>query len=113
MTIDEAIQHAEETEKEKKQKAEMFKTFRDYSVSYNMQKTAKDCEACAEIYEQLVSWLKELKKYREVWVDVREELKVKRNEYSDCGLVGISSGISRSMDIIDKHLSEVQDETVL
>ncbi len=40
---------------------------------------------------------------------IKEELKAKKNEYSDCGLIGTASGISRSMDTIDKHLSEVSE----
>ena len=45
----------------------------------------------------------------EAWEKVRKELKEKRNEYSDCGLIGSASGISRSLDIIDKHLAEVSE----
>lgn len=65
-------------------------------------------------------WLKGLEKEQneaiemaikslEAWEKVKEELKAKRNEYSDCGLVGSALGISRSMDIIDKHLKEVSE----
>ena len=40
---------------------------------------------------------------------IQEELKADRNKYSESGLIGTASGISRSMDVIDKYLAEVEE----
>ena len=40
---------------------------------------------------------------------IKEELKADRNKYSESGLIGTASGISRSMDVIDKYLAEVEE----
>ena len=40
---------------------------------------------------------------------IKEELKVDKNKYSKSGLIGTASGISRSMDVIDKYLAEVEE----
>ena len=40
---------------------------------------------------------------------IKEELNVNKNKCSECGLIGTASGISRSMDVIDKYLAEVEE----
>ena len=54
MTLDEAIKHAKEVAEENREEA----------INAFFSPYADECESCAEEYEQLVSWLEELKDYR-------------------------------------------------
>ena len=56
MTIDEAISHAREVAEEKRK-----------SKSVNLTpEIISECELCAQEHDQLVEWLEELKRYREI-----------------------------------------------
>lgn len=89
MTLDEAIKDREEAAK----KAEKL-----------------EFKLCAEEHKQLAEWLKELKRQREAWKNVKAEIeKLKRNEgkwmFGDD--LPINWAVSSVLIIIDKHLREV------
>ena len=58
MTIEEAIQHYNETAKETRQAALEF-------ARINVYDSARNCQECAAKHEQLAEWLTELKQRRE------------------------------------------------
>ena len=58
MTIDEAIQHAEEVAEEKEIDIENQNPLFPNNI--------EECKKCAEEHRQLAEWLKELKLYREM-----------------------------------------------
>ena len=60
MTLDEAIKRCEEKAKELRQKAIV-----DYENDKTTLSEFADCRECAREYEQLATWLKELKTRRE------------------------------------------------
>lgn len=59
MTIEEAIQHCKDVEKEKRYECTECTEVQDY-------RSAEDCNECAEVHKQLAEWLIELKQRREV-----------------------------------------------
>ena len=66
MKLDDAIQHCEEVAKEREEKAEIFKSLKDFNnPKSSIRHGYKSCSECAEEHRQLAEWLKELKKYRE------------------------------------------------
>ena len=58
MTLDEAIEHAEEVAEEKKKEARNLYDAKAYEES-------RECIWCAEEHRQLAEWLKELKEIKE------------------------------------------------
>lgn len=66
MTLDEAIKHCEEKAKELRTDAEQLRDIGEVISNpkqpYN--EPVKNCLECAEEYEQLAEWLKELKAFR-------------------------------------------------
>ena len=62
MTLDEAIEHAEDV-------AEINDNIAYNTDSENWMDIAQ-CQKCAEEHRQLAEWLKELKKYRQAWRNV-------------------------------------------
>lgn len=63
MTIDEAIEHSEETADEKEAQAEFYKTYLPDGVGKLIAIT--ECQDCAHDHRQLAEWLKELRWYHE------------------------------------------------
>ena len=59
MTLDEAIKHCEEKAKEQKEKATAIARAKEPFYKY------AECYECSKEHEQLASWLKELKAYKE------------------------------------------------
>ncbi len=65
MTLNEAIKHYEEKAKELRKNEPIFRYAAD-------EKEADKCLKCAEEYEQLAEWLKELKDYRKLFDSPKE-----------------------------------------
>jgi L-rhamnose mutarotase len=70
MTIDEAIEHSEETAAEKEAQAEFYKTYLSDDVGKLIAIT--ECQDCAHDHRQLAEWLKELRWYQEQDLVLRE-----------------------------------------
>lgn len=65
MTLDEAIIHCEEVAETKKQESIDAET-------QGCDRYALKCEKCAEEHRQLAEWLKELKRYKELFESPEE-----------------------------------------
>ncbi len=82
MTIDEAIEHAEEVEKENRKLSKRYDDASGYSRSGNKDirtNDAKKCEKCAEEHRQLADWLKDYKRLLEQesqteWIPIEKKL---------------------------------------
>ena len=61
MTLEEAIEHAEEAAKNNEKKAIRCRKH----GGYVFEAEARACEACAAEHKQLAEWLRELQAYRE------------------------------------------------
>ena len=91
MTLDEAIRHCEEVEKEQEKLYKRYDDASGYTRSHNEDirtSDAKKCEKCADEHRQLAGWLKELKQLRKQtkkghWIDYSEEGFV---ECPECGI---------------------------
>ena len=67
MTLDEAINHAEEKAKELEKRVKPYKCESINKKLYEVNKKEWDsCLECASEHRQLAEWLKELKWYREI-----------------------------------------------
>ena len=60
MTLEEAIEHAENAAKNNEKKAVRFRKH----GGYVFEDEARECEKCANEHRQLAEWLKELQAYR-------------------------------------------------
>lgn len=83
MTLDKAIEHAEEVAEEQDKLCKRYDDASGYTRSHNEDirtSDAKQCERCAEEHRQLAEWLTELKQLREraQWIPTKERL-------PDCG----------------------------
>ena len=72
MTLEDAIRHAEEVEKEKEEASKRWKECKDsqtieWSKLYfdSVEEIIEKCDKCAAEHRQLAEWLKELKELRE------------------------------------------------
>lgn len=79
MTLDEAINHAEEVIEEQEKLAKRYDDASGYTRSHIESirtSDAKQCIKCADEHQQLAEWLKELKQLREHtrWIPVSERL---------------------------------------
>lgn len=88
MTIDEAINHAEEIAIEQDKICKRYDDASGYTRSHNEKIRTTDaikCEICAAEHRQLAEWLKELKQLKEKkrWIPVSERLP-KIFEYVNC-----------------------------
>lgn len=77
----------------------------DHEIKYGDIKNHYD-----EVMKRVVAFDMAIKSLK-AWEKVQMELKTKRDEYSGRGLTGTAFGISRSMDSIEKHLSEWRGDT--
>ena len=66
LTLDEAIEHAEDIAKHNENKAKCYRERDGYTYKYQ----AEDCEKCAAEHRQLAEWLKD---YREMLNNVENE----------------------------------------
>ena len=66
LTLDEAIEHAEDVAKHNENKAKCYRERDGYTYKYQ----AEDCEKCAAEHRQLAEWLKD---YREMLNNVENE----------------------------------------
>lgn len=103
MTLDEAIQHAEEVAENKYGLADAYHT--DEGV-YLEEET--ECRMCAEEHAQLAAWLKELKAYRAQeqnrFKEIKKEVKARSyyiNYHNGCVETGLST--KDILGIIDKY----------
>lgn len=67
LSLDEAIKHCEEKAKEQRAKAVGY-----FNGGYSSQIEGKSCLNCAEEYEQLAGWLKELAEYQKLFESPKE-----------------------------------------
>lgn len=86
MTIDEAINHAEEIAIEQDKICKRYDDASGYTRSHNEKIRTTDaikCEKCAEEHRQLAEWLKELKQLKEKkrWIPCSERLPEKHGGY--------------------------------
>lgn len=65
MTLDEAIEHAEEVADKKEREKQKWERWLETDSDYRAVVEKVSCELCAEEHRQLAEWLKELKAYRE------------------------------------------------
>ena len=91
MTIDEAIKHCEEVMMENLEKT------KDRNASDPI---AISCGECADNHRQLAEWLKELKRHREAWNKLKDDVVAYRNNFDYCTAMNF-------LDIIDTRLSEI------
>ena len=99
MNIDEAIKHCEEVAYEQDMKAGFETDYQTYTMS---EMERERCKECASEHRQLAEWLKELKAYEEA----REEIGCLPIVWEE------GAGIRKCIDILDKHLKEVNaDDT--
>lgn len=69
MTLDEAIQHAEEVAEEQDKLCKRYDDASGYTRSQNQDirtTDAKKCKRCAEEHRQLAEWLKDYKQLKEI-----------------------------------------------
>ena len=97
MTIDEAIIHAEEVAEEKEREKQKWERWLETDSDYRAVNEKVSCELCAAEHRQLAEWLKELKAYKEA----REEIGCLPIVWEE------GAGIRKCIDILDKHLMEV------
>lgn len=64
MTLEEAINHAEEKARELKFTCALWKSLAD-EKGLSIPSDYEPCKKCAEEHRQLAEWLKELKRYKE------------------------------------------------
>jgi len=95
MTLDEAIEHAEEVADEKKKEACNLYDVKNYEES-------RECIWCSEEHRQLAEWLKELKRYHQAKDGLLEDMKS-----LNCGF---PFGLDYLISCIKKRLQEVEDE---
>ena len=95
MTLDEAINHADEVAKESNKKANDLYRAKSYEES-------RECIWCSEEHRQLAEWLKELKRYRQAKDRLLEDMKV-----LNCGF---PYGLDYLIECIKKRLQEVLNE---
>ena len=96
MTIDEEIQNQEE-------KALAYKIIGNQlsvNISTEQHIMAKECYDISEHHRQIAEWLKELRAYKEA----REEIGCLPIVWEE------GAGIRKCIDILDKHLMEVENE---
>lgn len=92
MTIDEAIKHCEEVMMENLEKT------KDRNASDPI---AISCGECADNHRKLAEWLKELKRQREAWNKLKDDVVAYRNNFDYCTAMNF-------LDIIDTRLSEIR-----
>jgi hypothetical protein len=85
MTLDEAIQHCKEVEKEKRYECAECMEVQNY-------RSAEECNDCAEEHKQLAEWLTELKQRREAkrtgywYYEKKNPLSYGACKCSECGV---------------------------
>lgn len=92
MTLDEAIKHCEEVMIENLEKT------KDRNASGPI---AISCGECADNHRQLAEWLKELKRHREAWNKLKDDVVAYRNNFDYCTAMHF-------LNIIDTRLSEIR-----
>lgn len=107
MKIDEAIKHAEEVAEEQE-----GRRYCDRSVCVIMDENNHNCDECevvkcrecAKEHYQLAEWLKELKRHREAWNKLKDDVVAYHNNYDyDTAM--------HFLNIIDTRLSEIRKES--
>lgn len=112
MTLEEAIEHAEEKAQENYNMASAYHT--DENVY--MEEEAK-CRLCAEEHEQLAGWLKELKAYKENGTKdlekLRDDVVIKLCLGKECDrcLFEGAYGICGVKNFIAERISELKGES--
>lgn len=104
MTLDEAIKRCEEVVEEQEKKAKEWhenqvrkcELIRFAEMDYTHE---NECKECASDHRHLAEWLKELKRQREAWEKVKEE--IRNSNIADF------IATQTALEIIDKHLQEV------
>ena len=89
LSLEEAIKHCEEVAEEQE-----WQAYKSISRTYDERMS---CEECAKEHRQLADWLKKLKAYEEA----REEIACLPIVWEE------GEGIRKCIDILDKHLLEV------
>ena len=74
MTLEEAIEHAEEVARAAKKDADYVKLLGEKPDAWG--RTVESCIKCADDHLQLARWLKELQKYRELFSSHEEAAEV-------------------------------------
>lgn len=111
MTIDEAIEHAEEVAKENDKLCKRYDDASGYTrsgIESLRTKDARKCEKCAEEHRQLAEWLRELKRNRDVLQEIREEIRKDAEWWSerDSTIEQVFRYVIE--DIIDKHIGDTE-----
>ena len=101
MTLDEAIKHAEEVAEEKENEGKLLCQSEGASIG---------CLTCAEEHRQLAEWLRDYKRLKEqepildkIRAEIEQEYKVESEH-------PYGQGLSRALQIIDKHKTESEDK---
>ena len=111
MTLDEAIAHCEEVAEEKQKQADGNIQFVKDNIQYLYDgKEYRECCECAKEHRQLAEWLKELKRHREAWQKVKEDISHRENRLpcSTVGDVAMKSAYVIALEVIDEALKEIE-----
>lgn len=124
MTLEEAIQHAEEVAEENQRVVDTHIVFDDVTIDMLycddtevIDEHLANYQMCAEEHRQLAEWLKELKTLKEqtIPLSVIDEIKAniegliktyERNYGKDLGMI---FGLKNSLDIIDEKVKEYRE----
>lgn len=98
MTLDEAIKHCEEV-------AEEYQATID-SLDI-VGKGLDECEECAKEHRQLAEWLRELKAYKEAYVEIKNKTESGYFGFDDYEEAE-ANGYRKAIKIIDKRIEEVK-----
>ena len=112
ITIEEAIRHAKEVAEEKQKQADSNIQFVKDNIQYLYDgKKYRECCECAKEHRQLALWLEELKRHREAWQNVIDEINKEKedamfkpdSDFYD----GVFYALGFALGVIDKELEKV------